>query len=221
MLSLDDESKKERTSFLDPVLCLVEALSTIDYGLEMIFPDEELCHLVCRVIKLPDKFEHTRARISAVVIIANLLEDGQHIASQLSQDHEFTQDLLETIPLVSDDPQARTALWCVLERLFDRIAEEFKISLLHPLALFLLDKSGLIMEDLDGHCTEGSSPPNSTYSGAVVKTLLRIDCIIEGWLAQKIKNIEDTSKIADAEVKAERLRQYCKKYSSLLSATNA
>lgn len=220
--NLDDDNKPVRMSFLDSVLCLVEEISTNDSDLEMILPNEELCLLVRRVFKLPEKFEFVGACVSAVVIIANLLADGKHIASQLLQDHEFIQGLLETIPFVSDDPQARVAFWCILESLFVQIAEkDINNSSFCHLMSFFLEKSSLIMEDLDGHYTEDSNPLNSARAGTMVKTLLRIDGILERWLAQKIEKVEDTSNIADVEAQAERLLCYCKKYSSLLSTPNA
>ncbi|KAH0454207.1 hypothetical protein IEQ34_016131 [Dendrobium chrysotoxum] len=216
------DSTGTRTSFLDPVLCLVEALSTIDCGLETIFPNKELCHLVCRVIKLPEKYEalasgnsvpagcgtagtrlvvskcgekvasergerlrkqsprlaassfanrtkqrtarngYTSSCVSAVVIIANLLLDGKHIASQLSQ-----------------------------------------------------EKSSLIMDYLDGHYMEYSNPQNGSNTGAI---LMRIACIIDEWYARKNEKIEETADIVDSDAKVRRLLHYCNKYSSLLSS---
>lgn len=223
MSNLDDENKaKKRASFLDPVLSLVEALSSIDCGLETIFPNEELCYLVSRVIKLPEKYEHASSCVSAIVITANLLVDGQHIASQLSQDYEFLHGLLETTPFVSDDPQARDALWCILESLLARtIAREFDSSSLRHLVSLFLEKSSLIMNDLDGHYMEDSNPLNGINSGARVRTLLRIACIIDGWLARKTEKLEGTADIVDSEAKAVSLARYCKKHSSALSAPNA
>ncbi|KAG0478986.1 hypothetical protein HPP92_013705 [Vanilla planifolia] len=119
--NLEDKLVAERTCIIDQILCLVEALSTLDYNMEKVFAREELYQLICRVIKLPEKFEFTCSRVSAVVIIANLLVDGQHFASQLSQDYEFIEALLDTIPLVSDDSQARDAIWCILSGLLPRI----------------------------------------------------------------------------------------------------
>ncbi|XP_020591929.1 protein saal1 [Phalaenopsis equestris] len=221
MDNLDDENKPKRPSFLDPILCLVEALSSTECGSEITIPNEELCHLVCRVIKLNEKYEYTSSCVAAVVIIANLLVDEQHIASQLSQDHEFLKGLLETIPFVSDDPQARDALWCILEWLFALVAEpDIEISSLYRLVSLLLEKSSLIMDDLDGHQMEDSSHLNASNTGAIVRTLLRISCIIDGWIAQKNEMIEGTANVVDSEAKAERLRHYCKKYSSALSAPN-
>ncbi|KAI0498134.1 hypothetical protein KFK09_021375 [Dendrobium nobile] len=221
MSNLDDENKPNRTSFLDPVLCLVEALSTIDCGLETIFPNEELCHLVCRVIKLPEKYEYTSSCVSAVVIIANLLLDGKHIASQLSQDPEFLQGLLETIPFVSDDLQARDALWCILETLLVQTEErEISISSLHHIVSLFTEKSSFIMDDLDGHYMEYSNPLDGSNTGAVVRTLLRIACIMDEWYARKNEKIEETANIVDSDAKVRRLLHYCSKYSSMLSSPN-
>lgn len=67
-------------------------------------------------------------------------------------DFLFLEGLLDIFPHVSDDLQARNALWCILGRLLAHIQESnISISALHQLASLFLDKSYLIEEDLEGH----------------------------------------------------------------------
>ncbi|KAG0477330.1 hypothetical protein HPP92_014171 [Vanilla planifolia] len=215
--NLEDKLVAERTCIIDQILCLVEALSTLDYNMEKVFAREELYQLICRVIKLPEKFEFTCSRVSAVVIIANLLVDGQHFASQLSQDYEFIEALLDTIPLVSDDSQARDAIWCILSGLLPRIPEHDISSLsLNLLASIFVEKSNLIEEDLKSHSSE-VEPPNGNNTSPIVTTLWRIACVVEEWLAQKLERTADGAPCGgNGEDKAERLLQLCKKFCYLM-----
>ncbi|PKA56815.1 hypothetical protein AXF42_Ash002118 [Apostasia shenzhenica] len=223
MENLEDESKPERMTVLELILSLVEALSSLDCSFEVIFPDENLCHSVCRVIKKLGKFEFSKSCVSAIVTIANILVDSQDLALQLSQDYEFIEALVNTFPIVSDDIQARNALWSILARLLVRVPKK-DVSILatnHLVSIFL-EKSNLLKEDLAGHPLEDSveNPINSTTLSAIVTTLERILYITEEWLSGKRENSEGgIASVADVEVKAEILLHCCKKYSSLLSTT--
>ena len=58
-----------RSSVLDLVLRLVEALFVLDNYSQVISSNEELFHLVCRVVKLPDKFEVSMILEDALLVV--------------------------------------------------------------------------------------------------------------------------------------------------------
>lgn len=58
-----------RSSVLDLVLRLVEAISVLDNYSQVISSNEELFHLVCRVVKLPDKFEVSMLLEDALLVV--------------------------------------------------------------------------------------------------------------------------------------------------------
>ncbi|XP_073108239.1 uncharacterized protein [Elaeis guineensis] len=214
-----DDSRLERSSILDLVLRLVEALSVVDNYSQVISSNEELFHLVCRVVKLPEKFEAASSCVSAVVIIANLLVDMQHLILELSHDFLFLQGLLDILPLVSDDLQARNALWCILASLLAHIQESnISISALHQFALLLLDKSYLIEEDLEGHPLDkvGEDLENSNAlkkSDASAISIRRIASLIEKWMAEKPSVLEkDVAGADENDGKAHKLLNCCQKY---------
>ncbi|XP_008794053.2 uncharacterized protein LOC103710188 isoform X2 [Phoenix dactylifera] len=214
-----DDSKLERSSILDLVLRLVETLSVINNCSQVISSNEELFHLVCRVVKLPDKFEAASTCVSAVVVIANLLVDMQHLISELSHDFLFLQGLLDILPLVSYDLQARNALWCILARLLAHIQEsDISISTLRQFVSLFLEKSYLIEEDLEGHPMDNlvEDLENSNAhkkSGATATSIRRIASLIEKWMAEKPSVLEkDVAGTDDDDGKAHRLLNCCQKY---------
>lgn len=113
------------------------------------------------------------------MILANLLPDGKHLILGLSKgtqctfftkvylelifrlilklffyallDFHFLQGLFDILPLVSDDSQARNALWCTLARLLIQIDDNNSSTDLHQFASIFLEKASLIEEDLESH----------------------------------------------------------------------
>ncbi|XP_073006065.1 uncharacterized protein [Typha latifolia] len=214
-----DENKLERCPVLDLILRLVEALSAIDSCSQVMSSNEQLLQLVCSIVKLSDKFEVSSSCVSAVVIIANLLGDEKHLMSELSHDILFLQGLFDILPLVSDEPQARNALWCILARLLVQVQEDdISLSSSRQFPLLLLEKSYVIEEDLESHPEdklEELAPHDSTkLYGVVTASLRRIGLIMEKWIAEKSSMPEKDVACADDSVgKAQKLLTCCWKYS--------
>lgn len=73
-------------------------------------------------------------------------------------DLSFLQGLLDVLPFVSDDSQARGALWSVLARVLVQVeVDSMSQSSLQQYGSVLIDKSELIEEDLDSHKLEDST----------------------------------------------------------------
>ncbi|KAL6894474.1 hypothetical protein ACP4OV_008572 [Aristida adscensionis] len=147
---LSDEGKVDRLATLDLILNFVEELSAIDSCSEAMSSSDQLIHVIDNIVKLPDKFEVTSYCASVVIILANLLADGKHIVPMLSHDLPFLEGLFDILPLVSDDNQARNALWCILARLLAQTQEIDSSSREHLVSL-LLGRFTLIKDDLESH----------------------------------------------------------------------
>ncbi|ONK75273.1 uncharacterized protein A4U43_C03F15150 [Asparagus officinalis] len=214
---LEDETKLERFSVLDSILGLVEALSATDNYSKVIISNEELLPLICALLKLPEKIEVANSCVSAIVILANLLVDEQHIASKFSQDFSFLQGLLEILPLVSEDPQSRSAFWCIMARLLGEVQEDdISISALQQFASLFANKSHLIEEDIESHPMEDldESPSIPEGHNATAIFLRRLASILKKWVSVKSaipeKGVADSNE--DNESKIQRLLHYCCKY---------
>lgn len=73
-------------------------------------------------------------------------------------DLSFLQGLLDVFPFVSDDSQARGALWSVLARVLVQVeVDSMSQASLQQYGSILIDKSELIEEDLDSHKLEDST----------------------------------------------------------------
>ncbi|KAL6637121.1 hypothetical protein ACP70R_024693 [Stipagrostis hirtigluma subsp. patula] len=149
---LTDENKLDRSASLDLILDFMEELSAIDSCSEVMSSSDQLIRLLDSIVKLPDKFEVTSYCANVVIILANLLTDGKHIVPMLSQDLPFMEGLLDILPLVSDDNQARNALWCVLARLLAQgEGINMNYSSLEHFVSMLLGRFTLIKDDLESH----------------------------------------------------------------------
>lgn len=217
---LPDGNNQDRSSVNDLILGLVEALSATDSCPQVITSNSDVLSLVCSIVKLPDKLEVATSCVSAVVIIANLLVDEERLMLELSKDFSFLQGLLDILPFVSDDPQARNALWCTVARLLSRvIINDISISSLHEFASVFVGKSHLIEEDIEGHPMEEelveSVNPDAHKSYATTSSLRRIACILEKWLiVGKTANSEqDVAGDGNSfDSKLQRLLNNCHKY---------
>ncbi|XP_026416572.1 uncharacterized protein LOC113312010 [Papaver somniferum] len=85
--------------------------------------NRELLRLVVDVVKLPDKAEVSNSCITAIVLFANFLSDKPDLISDVLQDVPFLQGLLDTLPYISDDSEARHALWSVVGKLLHEVRE--------------------------------------------------------------------------------------------------
>ncbi|KAJ0963227.1 hypothetical protein J5N97_028349 [Dioscorea zingiberensis] len=177
-----DRNKQERSTALELILCTIEGLSATDNSSETVSSYEELFHLVCSVVKLPDKFEIASSLMAAVIIIANMLTDNEHLASRISQDFSLLHGLLDILPFVSDDSQTRNALWSILGRLFVQLLDnDLSSSTLGQFASVISQKSSLIEEDLACHLMQNAEETKSDdvskkseATGIVVRKTLQI-----------------------------------------------
>ncbi|KAL5976578.1 hypothetical protein ACLOJK_020911 [Asimina triloba] len=136
-------------SILDSILCSVESLSiTSDYS-QAVSSNVELFQLICGMIKLPDKIEVADSCVTTVVLVANILTDNPNLLPDISKD---------ILPFVSNDSQARSALWSILARVLSTAEANGMRKLdLQQYANLLVEKSDIINEDLDDHRGEDSA----------------------------------------------------------------
>ncbi|KAF2300723.1 hypothetical protein GH714_015334 [Hevea brasiliensis] len=192
MSMLKGERVPERYAVLDVILRAIEALSNLDgNSLEICF-NKELFQLVCDLFKLPDKVEIASSCATASVLIANILSDVPDLALEISHDLTFLQGLLDIFPLVSDDLEARSALWSIIARLLVCVKEnDMGLSNLHQYVLALVSKTDLIEDDLldqklDNPSEESKSLTSSNIKSYTRRTALRrIVSILNQWTASK------------------------------------
>ncbi|XP_042509902.1 uncharacterized protein LOC122085508 isoform X2 [Macadamia integrifolia] len=184
------ERMPERFLVLDLILRAIEALSVNDNYSQLISSNEELIRLVYDLVKIPDKVEVASSCVSSVVLISNILSDEPGLALAMSRDLPFLQGLLENFPLVSDDLEARSALWSVLARLLVQVKEDdMSPSKLHNCVAILVENSDFIEEDLIDHQEEDSSEDFKSSSTSGTKSTLRttalnhLASIFERWTA--------------------------------------
>ncbi|KAF5182355.1 Arm repeat superfamily protein, partial [Thalictrum thalictroides] len=208
-------------SVLDTLLRVLEALSVLDNHSEVISSSEELLQLIYNLIKLPDKFEVSSSCITAVVLIANVMTDKPDLASGASQDSSLLQGLLSLIPFVSNDLEARNALWSILGRVLVRVQEdEMSPSSLHQYVMVLVNKSDFIEEDLIDHRDEDSNKyhqnSNTSYVKETARTtsLSRICSILQRWITigENIVKKDAIGEVCADHENVEKLLQCCRNY---------
>lgn len=208
-----DERMPERYSVLDLILRAIEGLSVIDEHSQEICSNKELFHLVCDMVKFPDKAEVGNCCVTAAVLIANILSDVADRASEISHDSCLLGGLIDIFPFASDDLEARNAVWNVLARIFVRIHEtEMNSSSLFHLVSVLVGRIDLIEDELlNQQCVD--SCPGST-ADARNTSLMRITSIVNQWIAVK----EDAENNGNAEglvseIDVKKLLDCCYKFS--------
>ncbi|CAM8952871.1 unnamed protein product [Rhodiola kirilowii] len=185
---LRNEHASERYSVLELILSTIEALSVIDDHSQELSSSEELVHLLCSLVKFPEKFEVANCCVSAAVLIANILSDKVDVASELSTDLSFIQGLLDIFPYASNDLQASSALWTVLARILLKV-EESKMSLtrLHQYVSLLVSNTDLIEDGLLDSQSAGSPHLETSISSfkpsAKTISLNKIITILNYWTA--------------------------------------
>jgi len=82
-------------------------------------------------------------------------------------DFAFLRGLLDILPFLSDDPQARNAFWCIMAGILGQVQEnDISISTLQQFASLFVDKSHLIEEDIKSHPMEDlAGSPNIIPDG--------------------------------------------------------
>uniref|UniRef100_A0A0A9CUG3 Uncharacterized protein n=1 Tax=Arundo donax TaxID=35708 RepID=A0A0A9CUG3_ARUDO len=177
---------------------------------------DQLIQVLHRIVKLPDKFEITSYCASAVIILANLSADGKHIVLMLSHDLPFLEDLFDILPLVSDDNQARNALWCILARLLVQAqgADMNSSSVEHFVSL-LLRRFTVIKDDLESHRVDKEDlSAEDAYMKHGISTILRaISCVMERWIMEKTSLSEEDASLTENTIEnARKLLSYCQNY---------
>ncbi|KAH7673896.1 Armadillo-like helical-containing protein [Dioscorea alata] len=213
---LRSRNKLERSTALELILCAIEGLSAAHNSLESVSSNEQLFHLACDVVKLFDKFEFGSSCVSAAIIIANMLTDNENLASGISQDFTFLHGLLDILPFVTDDSQARNALWSILARLLVQVVEnDLSPSTLCHFASVFSQKSSLIEEDLAGHSMQNFEEIDSTNmsktSDATVDAVKKIVQILEK-LMENSQVCDGVASRGDDGNSFRRLLEFCRKY---------
>uniref|UniRef100_A0A803NST2 ARM repeat superfamily protein n=1 Tax=Cannabis sativa TaxID=3483 RepID=A0A803NST2_CANSA len=207
---LSNEKVLERLSILDVTLRAIEAISVIDGHSQEISSNKELFQLVCQLIKVSDKAEVANSCVTAAVLIANILSDVPDLASEISNDLNFLQGLLDIFPFASDDLEARSALWSIMAGLLLQVREsEMSLPALYEYVSVLASKSDLIEDDLLGYQLDGLK------SNARTTALRRIINILNLWTASKDEPEENGQMAAEnqtANVDISRLLDCCRRH---------
>ncbi|TVU45658.1 hypothetical protein EJB05_05150 [Eragrostis curvula] len=213
---LSDESKLDRGASLDLILNFIEELSSLDSCSEVMSTSEQLIQVLQSIIKLPDKFEVASYCASVVIILANILPDGKQIVPMISHDLPFLEGLLDILPVVSDDNQARNALWCILARLLTQTQGLDVNSSLEQFVSLFLGRFTLIKADLDSHRVdkeEDLSAEDAYLKRGISTSLRAICCVMERWIAEKSAlGKEDTSLSENTLESGRMLLRYCQNY---------
>ncbi|RZC70609.1 hypothetical protein C5167_033771 [Papaver somniferum] len=185
--SLYSDRTPDRFPALDVILEVIEVLSVVEYSTPLA-QNRELLKLIVDVVKLPDKSEVSNSCITAIVLFANFLADKPDLISEVLQDVPFLQGLLDTLPYVSDDSEARHALWSVVGKLLLEVHEHvIPPSLLLQYVSVFIEKSDCIEEDLIDHREEDLGEEYKKSEGfyirrnARVSSLNKIAMILQYW----------------------------------------
>ncbi|KAK9158753.1 hypothetical protein Scep_005327 [Stephania cephalantha] len=217
MDKLSSQRMPERYSVLDMILQVLEALSVIEDFSDSISSSNKLLQLVFYLVKLPDKVEVSSCCVTAVVLIANILTDVPDVVAEISKDLSLLEGLLDIIPFVSDDIDARSALWSVLGRIFAQVQHYASPSTLCHYVSLLVDKSDFIEEDLVDHRLEDSDTDKKSTSklDAVNASLKRMHNILNQWITIKGNVAESNApreEVHPDDEKVHRLLRICCKY---------
>ncbi|KAG8043013.1 hypothetical protein GUJ93_ZPchr0092g38070 [Zizania palustris] len=214
-----DGNKLDRSDSLDSILRLIEELSSIDNCSKVMSSNDQLIKALNSIVKLPDKFEVVGYCASVVIVLANLLADGKHLAPILSHDLALLEGLFDILPLVSDETGARNALWCILTRLLKQIQAQETImnsSTIEQFVSLFLGRFTIIKDDIEryGIETEADSSVEGVSLQNGLYTSLRAICsITERWIADKSSlGKADASPTGYTIQNARDLLRYCRSY---------
>uniref|UniRef100_A0A0D9VXI8 Uncharacterized protein n=1 Tax=Leersia perrieri TaxID=77586 RepID=A0A0D9VXI8_9ORYZ len=186
-----DGNNLARSDSLDSILRLIEELSAIDNCSKEMSSNDQLIKALNSIVKLPDKFEVESYYASVVIILANLLSDGKHLAPTLSHDLPLLESLFDILTLVSDDNEARNAFWCILTRLLEQVEAQETImnsSKIEQFVSIFLAKFTLIKDDIERHGIQtkaDSSVEGVSLKNGLCTSLMAICSITERWIADK------------------------------------
>ncbi|XP_041992010.1 uncharacterized protein LOC121742932 isoform X2 [Salvia splendens] len=220
MTKLKEDRTPERYSVLDLILRTIEELSTMDNCSEEICENKELLQLARELIDLPDKFEVASSCVTAAVLIANILTDATHFASDLSQDLNFLKGLFDVFPFASEDTEAQTAIWSIISRILTVLQErEMTPAILNFLVSILASKLDLIEDELLAHPSDHEEQSTSDTSVAKINARLismkRTFDILTYWKSSddSIKNTSFAEGCCINEEDVDKLLDICRKAS--------
>uniref|UniRef100_A0A0E0GRY4 Uncharacterized protein n=1 Tax=Oryza nivara TaxID=4536 RepID=A0A0E0GRY4_ORYNI len=212
-----DGNNLDRSDSLDSILRLIEELSAIDNCSKVMSSNDQLIKALSNIVKLPDKFEVEGYCASVVIIIANVLSDGEHLTPILSHDLPLLEGLFDILPLISDDNEARNAFWCILTRLLQQVEGETitNSSKLEQFVSIFLAKFTLMKDDIERHGiqTEADSSVEGVSLKNGLRTSLKAICsITERWIADKSSlGKEDASLTENTIENAKELLTFCRR----------
>ncbi|KAM3188909.1 hypothetical protein ACQJBY_067700 [Aegilops geniculata] len=187
-LERSPDEKLDRSGSLDLVLHFMEELSAIHCVSKAMTSNDRLIKVLVNMIKSPDKVEVASYCASVVIVISNILTDGKHLVPKISRDLPFVEGLLEVLPEVPDDDQARYALWSILARILAQVqATELNSSSLDRFASLFSGKFSLIKGDLESQVVdeEKLTPEDALLKGWISRCLVAISFLMERWIEEK------------------------------------
>ncbi|KAM3294837.1 hypothetical protein ACQJBY_037609 [Aegilops geniculata] len=187
-LERSPDEKLDRSGSLDLVLHFMEELSAIHCVSKAMTSNDRLIKVLVNMIKSPDKVEVASYCASVVIVISNILTDGKHLVPKISRDLPFLEGLLEVLPEIPDDDQARYALWSILARILAQVqATELNSSSLDRFASLFSGKFGLIKDDLENQVVdeEKLTPDDALLKGWISRCLVAISSFMERWIEEK------------------------------------
>ncbi|XP_075506304.1 uncharacterized protein LOC142543134 isoform X1 [Primulina tabacum] len=177
------EQKPEEDEVLDYILLSVKKLSDMDDYTKEIWSNEQLLPLLVELIKFPDKFEIADSCITASMMLEKVVIDGTNLASEMSQDLDVLQGLMDAFPFTySELRQAK--MWNIIAILLTKVQEsEVSTSFLNRLASILTRKFDLLEEEIDIQLLEDrdDDPPSTEYVDALLIVIKKICCILTQW----------------------------------------
>ncbi|KAF6982051.1 hypothetical protein CFC21_000489, partial [Triticum aestivum] len=175
------DEKLDRKGSLDLILHFMLELSAIHCVSKAMTLNDRLIKVLVNMIKSPDKVEVASYCASVVIVISNILTDGKHLVPKISRDLPFLESLLEVLPEIPDDDQARYALWSILSCILAQVqGTELNSSSLDQFASLFLGKFGLIKADL-----EKLTPEDALLKGWISKCLMAISFFMVRWIEEK------------------------------------
>ncbi|XBH95478.1 hypothetical protein VPH35_086032 [Triticum aestivum] len=201
------DEKLDRSGSLDLILHFMEELSAIHCVSKAMSSNDRLIKVLVNMIKWPDKVEVASYCASVVIVMSNILTDGKHLVPKISHDLPFLEGLLEVLPEVPDDDQARYALWSILSLILAQVqGTELNSSSLDQFASLFSGKFGLIKDDLESQVIdeEKLTPEDALLKEWTSRCLMAISFFMERWI--KVK-----SSTGDSINNAQEVLSYCQK----------
>ncbi|KAF6993159.1 hypothetical protein CFC21_010089, partial [Triticum aestivum] len=195
------DEKLDRKGSLDLILHFMEELSAIHCVSKAMTSNDRLIKVLVNMIKSPDKVEVASYCASVVIVISNILTDGKHLVPKISHDLPFLEGLLEVLPEVPDDDQARYALWSILSCILAQVqGTGLNSSSLDQFASLFSGKFGLIKADLESQVT----PEDALLKGWISTCLMAISFFMVRWIEEKPSQGNE-----DAIDNARKVLSYC------------